>query len=227
MTSNDSRPDPLAAVGTGTLLWTGFVGAVGFVGVFLAEGAVRTGYDPIRLQVSYLSLGDGGWTQVVAFLVTGALVVCFALGVRRRLRGGRGATGVPIAIGLAGTGLLIAGLFSTMPAFGYPPGTPPGFPREIAVSAYLHVAGALCFFGGLIAAPLLMARRLLSTGARGPAVASVGMAILVLVFFGASSADASGVPFFPAVAGLLQRVSIVGGLGWLAALALWLKIQSS
>ena len=46
------------------------MGAIGFVIVFLVEGAVRSGYDPVRLVVSYLSLGDGGWVQVATFLVT-------------------------------------------------------------------------------------------------------------------------------------------------------------
>jgi hypothetical protein len=127
---------------------------------------------------------------------------------------------VPVAIGLAGAGLVIAGVFSTMPAFGYPPGTPDGFPSEIPATAYLHVLGALLFFGGLVAAPLLLARRLRADGARGAALGSVATAVVVLVFFGASSADPSGAPFFPTAAGLLQRVAIVAGLGWLAWLGL-------
>jgi hypothetical protein len=226
MTSNDARAEPLARVPTDALLWGGAIGAFGFVVVFLFEGAVRSGYDPVRLQVSYLSLGEGGWLQVATFLVVGVLVLGLAVGVRRVLIGGLGATGVPIAIGLAGAGLIIAGVFSTVPAFGYPPGTPPGFPTEIPGAAYLHVLGALCFFGGLVAAPLLMARRMRADGARGAALASVGAAIAVLVFFGASSADPSGEPFFPAIAGLLQRVSIIAGLGWLTGLALWLVGRS-
>ena len=222
MTSEDARAGPVARVGTDALLWGGVVGAAGFVLVFLVEGVVRRGYDPMRLQVSYLSLGEGGWMQVASFLLAGVLVWGFALGVRRVLRGGIGATGVPIAIRVAGAGLVIAGAFSTMPAFGYPPGTPPGFPTEIPATSYLHVLGALCFFGGLVAAPLLMVRRLRAEGDGGAALGSVATAIVVLVFFGASSADPSGQPFFPSVAGLLQRLSIVVGLGWIAALASWL-----
>ena len=222
MTSADTRHDSLARVGTDTLLWGGVVGASGFIVVFLVEGVIRSDYDPFRLQVSYLSLGDGGWIQVASFLVAGVLLLGCALGVRRVLRGGIRTTGVPIAIGLGGGGLVIAGVFSTMPAFGYPPGTPPGFPTNIPATAYLHVVGALFFFGGLVAAPLLMARRRHADGAPVAAFASVATAIAVLVFFGASSADSSGQPFFPTIAGLLQRVSIIAGLGWVTALALWL-----
>ena len=159
--------EPADRIATDILLWGGVVGPIGFVVVFLVEGAVRSGYDPVRLAVSYLSLGDGGWVQVATFLVTGILVLGFAVGVRRALLGGLGATGVPVAIALAGAGLVIAGVFSTMPAFGYPPGTPDGFPSDIPATAYLHVMGALLFFGGLVAAPLLLARRLRADGARG------------------------------------------------------------
>jgi protein-S-isoprenylcysteine O-methyltransferase Ste14 len=220
MATRSTPSDSPARVATDALLWGGVVGAIAFVVVFLVEGVVRSGYDPVRLAVSFLSLGEGGWVQVATFLVTGVLVITFAAGVRRVLRGGLGATGVPVAIAVAGAGLVIAGLFSTMPAFGYPPGTPEGFPTQIPTTAYLHVLGALCFFGGLVVAPVLMARRLRSDGARDAAVGSVVVAVVVLVFFGASSADSSGEPFFPTVAGLLQRVSIVAGLGWLAWLGL-------
>jgi hypothetical protein len=62
-------------VGTASLLWGGVVGAVGFVVAFLVEGFVRSGYDPVRLQISYLSLGVGGWVQVASFLIAGVLVL--------------------------------------------------------------------------------------------------------------------------------------------------------
>jgi hypothetical protein len=220
MSTPDVSSEPAERIATDALLWGGVVGAIGFVIVFLVEGAVRSGYDPVRLAVSYLSLGDGGWVQVATFLVTGLLVLGFAVGVRRALLGGLGATGVPVSIALAGAGLVVAGVFSTMPAFGYPPGTPDGFPTNIPATAYLHVLGALLFFGGLAVAPLLLARRLRADGFRGAAIGSVGVAVVVLVFFGASSADPSGAPFFPTAAGLLQRVAIVAGLGWLAWLGL-------
>ena len=220
MSTPEVSSEPADRIATDVLLWGGVAGAVGFTVVFLVEGAVRNGYDPVRLAVSYLSLGDGGWVQVATFIVTGILVLGFAVGVRRALLGGLGATGVPVAIALAGAGLVIAGVFSTMPAFGYPPGTPDGFPSEIPATAYLHVLGALLLFGGLVAAPLLLARRLRADGARGAALGSVATAVVVLVFFGASSADPSGAPFFPTAAGLLQRVAIVAGLGWLAWLGL-------
>lgn len=200
----------------------GVAGPVLFVAVFLLEGALRPGYDPVRMQVSYLSLGDRGAIQVMSFLITAGLVAVFAIGLRRRLidRGGRGVLGVPLAVGSVALGLLIAGIFSTVPAFGYPPGTPDSFPTDIPTTAYLHVVGALLFFGGMFVAPLLMARRVRASGHPTWTWYSVVSAVIVLVAFAASSADASGRPFVPAAAGLLQRIAIVVGLAWIAAIGL-------
>lgn len=200
-------------------LWAGVVGPTLFVVVFLVEGAIRPGYDAMRLQVSYLSLGEGGWVQVASFLVTGVLLLVFSGALRNVLGTGAGATLAPLGVALAGAGTIIAGLFSTMPAFGYPPGTPEGFPTEISSTAYLHVLGAFCFFGGMIVAPLAMARRFRHEHDTGWVVYSVVTALVVWLFLGASSADPSGQPFFPDTVGLLQRISIIAGLAWIAALA--------
>jgi Protein of unknown function (DUF998) len=200
-------------------LWAGVIGPVSFVAFFLIEGQVRPGYDAMRLQVSYLSLGEGGWVQVLSFLASGGLLIAFAVALRRVLGGGAGSTFGPSGVGIAGTGLVIAGLFSTAPAFGYPPGTPDGFPTELPSTAYLHVLGAFCAFGGMILAPLAMARRFRREHDGRWVIYSVLSALVVWVFLAASSADPSGQPFFPETVGLYQRISIIAGLGWIAALA--------
>ncbi|HLO35951.1 MAG TPA: DUF998 domain-containing protein [Candidatus Deferrimicrobium sp.] len=205
------RPEPL--------LWGGVLGPLLFVAVFVIDGAMRAGYDPLRHQVSYLSLGEGGWVQVASFLATGALVLAFAIGLRRALGDGPGAVGAPVSIAVVGAGLLVAGAFPTVPAFGFPPGTPDAFPTDIPATAYLHVVGAILFFGGMVGAALLMARQFRAAGEAAWTTFSIASAVAVVVFFAASSADPSGRPFVPALAGLLQRLSIVAGLGWIAALA--------
>ncbi|HEX6236677.1 MAG TPA: DUF998 domain-containing protein [Acidimicrobiales bacterium] len=55
---------------TQLLVWGGAAGAVGFVMVFLVDGATRPGYSPARHPVSALSLGSRGWVQVTSFVVT-------------------------------------------------------------------------------------------------------------------------------------------------------------
>jgi hypothetical membrane protein len=203
---------------TSALLACGIIGPVLFVVVFLIEGAVRPDYDPLRHQVSLLSLGSRGSIQIASFLASGALIVAFAFGLRRVLAPGRAALGGPLGIAFAGIGLIVAGLFSVQPSFGYPPGAPVGIADPNAGS-YVHLAGALMFFIGLIVAALLFAVRYRAAARTGWAWYSAVSGVLVLLFFMASAGGPGGQPFVPAYAGLLQRISLVVGLGWVAALA--------
>lgn len=183
-------------------------------------GAVRAGYDPLRHQVSLLSLGDGGWVQIASFLVTGGLFVVFAVALRARLPEGPAAVAAPVGLGLTGVGLILAGLFSTQPLFGYPPGTPDAMATDITPASILHVTGAGLLIFGLIGAALAFARRFRATAAPGWAAASLAVAVIAFVFFGASGGGPSGELLFPAISGLLQRISLVTGFGWVAAIAL-------
>lgn len=89
------------------LLLAGVAAPIVFVGSFLVQGAVRPGYDPLRHPVSALSLGPGGWVQMLTFWVTGALIIAFALGLRAAGVG----RATPILIAIVGLGLIGAGPF--------------------------------------------------------------------------------------------------------------------
>ena len=142
-----------------TFLWAGAAAPIVFTTVYLVDGATRTGYDPLRHQVSLLELGDRGWLMTVNFLVTGVLLFFFAAGVRAWLRDGPGALATPVAIGAAGMGLLLAGIFPTQPLFGYPPGTPEGMATDVTPASVAHLLGAFLLIFGLIAAALSFAVR--------------------------------------------------------------------
>src|SRR5438876_8469311 len=104
------------------LLYAGIVGPLLFIVVFLLEGLTRPGYSAWRHYVSQLATGDGGWMQVLNFLVCGTLVLAFAIGLRQALIGSRGSIVAPILIALFAVALLVAGIFVTDPALGYPVG---------------------------------------------------------------------------------------------------------
>lgn len=201
-------------------LWAGVIAPILFTGVYLVAGATRAGYDPLRHQVSLLSLGDGGSVMIGTFLASGALVFAFAIALRIRLRDGPAALAGPVAIGLAGVGLVLAGLFSTQPLFGYPPGTPEGMATDVSLASLAHVLGAFLLVFGLIAATLVLARRFRREGRPGWAILSLVLGMVVFVFFGASGGGPSGRLMFPAISGLLQRMSLIAGLGWVAAVAI-------
>ena len=138
-----------------------------FVAVLLVEGATRTGYDPVHHFGSELSLGSGGWVQVINFIVTGMLVLGFAVGLRRTLGTGRGSVSAPILTGVFGVSLIVAGIFTTDPKPGYPPGTA-GTTEAITVPGTIHDLNGLLSFAALTAIILVFAARFLGLpGRRG------------------------------------------------------------
>src|ERR687884_543103 len=77
---------------TRSLLGYGVVAGPFYVLVVLVQAVIRPGFDLARHDASLLSNGSFGWLQVANFLLTGAMVVACAIGVRRALGGGLGST---------------------------------------------------------------------------------------------------------------------------------------
>jgi hypothetical protein len=202
------------------LLVAGVIGPLLFIVVFLVEGITRPGYSAWRHYVSQLATGDGGWVQVVNFLVCGALVVCFAFGLRQALGPGRGSLAAPVLVGLFGSALIIAGIFSTDPALGYPVGAP----LVHTTHGLIHGLAGLAAFSLLPASALVIAWRFSAdSAARRWAIYSAGVGLLIIGCFIASTAfsviDERGLlPNAPT--GFVQRVAIIGGWTWIAMLAL-------
>lgn len=190
------------------LLTGGVIGPVLFVVIFLVEGATRPGYDPMRMHVSLLSLSDLGWQQIANFVVSGALILGGAMGLRRVITEGPGSRWGPILIGVAGVGMMLAGVFVTDAGNGYPPGTPLGTPPSPSWHESIHGLASVLVFFGLPVAMVVMARRFRGERSRW-ALYSWLSAVGVLMFFFASLASTD-------VAGLLQRVAILLALGWVA-----------
>ncbi len=142
------------------LLLAGVAAPIVFVGSFLVQGAVRPGYDPLRHPVSALSLGPGGWVQMLTFWVTGALIIAFALGLRAAGVG----RATPILIAIVGLGLIGAGFAACDPISGYPVGSPIPAPRT--AHGIAHDLFSTPVFTLLPAAMIVMARR--STGPATP-----------------------------------------------------------
>jgi hypothetical protein len=58
--------------------WAGIIGPALFVTVFLVEGWIRPGYNPLAEFVSALSLGPRGWIQIANFIIFGLLLFAFS-----------------------------------------------------------------------------------------------------------------------------------------------------
>jgi hypothetical protein len=207
---------------TRLLIACGAIGPSLFTVVYLIEGATRPGYDAWRQAASALSLSDQGWVQVINFIVCGLLILGFALGLRQTLRGGRGATWGPILIAAVGAGLVMAGVFVTDPALGYPPGTPPGPAVHTTLHGALHwVLGGLVVFSCLPASCFVFARRWVSDAEwRGWALYSVASGVMMIAFFVAFAvASMNNGP-----AGLFERISLSFGMLWMTLFAIRLLL---
>lgn len=168
---------------TRTLLTCGALAGPLFLLLVLVQDYTRPGFDPRRLPLSMLSLGEGGWVQIANFVVTGLLDIAFAVGLRRAWRGGPGGTWAPPLIGGFGFGLVGAGVFVSEPAWGYPPGAPRALPESPGLGYLLHGAAFFVVFVSLVAACFVFARAFAARGDRAWAVLSAGVGVALPVFY--------------------------------------------
>ncbi|MER6621945.1 MULTISPECIES: DUF998 domain-containing protein [unclassified Streptomyces] len=209
MTQTISPPttvsDP-ARPATRTLLAVATAAGPLFLGAGLLQGLTRDGFDFTRNALSQLSLGDLGWIQITSFLLTGALVIAGAVGMRQALRDAPGGTWAPRLVGVFGVSFLFAGAFTADPAAGFPAGTPEDHVASLSAHGAVHMFSGMVGYLALCAAFFVLARHFAAQNRRGWAVASRIVPVGVLAGFAAS---ASAVLAFTAGAGL--------GLLWLTA----------
>ncbi|HEU5376337.1 MAG TPA: DUF998 domain-containing protein [Ktedonobacteraceae bacterium] len=189
--------------------------------VILILGAIRPGYNAWILPDSNLELGDGGWIQITNYLVTGALLLAFAIGLRLLLRTGRGSTSLPILLGIYGLTFIVTGIFVTDPVLGYPPGAS----SALTIHGAIHILFGLLQFTSLIAACFVLARRDAADPAeRGWSWYSVATGLLVAASYVAFVLTAKLLDGGPT--GLIERIGIIGGGIWIALLAIRLMSRS-
>jgi hypothetical protein len=193
-----------------------------FVLVFSLDGATRPGYVPMTMPVSLLAVGDRGWVQTLNFLVDGVLLAAFTVGLFRVLRD-RGTPSIagPVLIGIVALGVLGAAIFATDPGGGFPPGVPP--PSLPSSHGELHDLASLLVFVGLPIACLTFAARFARWGERSWALYSLITGLILVVTFVGLVVGFDGWEGLVLGAGLVQRLFIVVGWGWIAALALHLR----
>lgn len=200
------------------LLAGGVVGPLLFIVALLIEGATRPGYDAWVQAGSALSLSGWGWMQIASFIICGVLIFGFAIGLHRTLAvGGRGASWGPLLIAALGVALVVAGVFVTDPAQGYPPGTPNGPSVMTTWHGAIHAfAGGLIFVVLLPSACFVMASYFASvTRSRAWAIYSVATGIVIWAAFAAFIANGLG----NGPAGFYERIAIIAGWLWVALLA--------
>lgn len=184
------------ASAAGWLLSAGIVAGPLYIIVGLLQMAVRPGFDIRRHPLSLLSDGELGWIQTANFLITGALLLAGAVGLKRTLQSGRGRKWAPLMLGLYGLGLIGAGLFPADPALGFPPGTPLGN-TAITGRGMMHFVVGTFGFTGFIATCFIFARRFRDLGQQGWSRYSFIAGVLFLAaFIGIASGAGGASPYF-------------------------------
>jgi hypothetical protein len=186
--------------------------------VVVLDGATRTGYESHRNWVSQLSLGRRGWLGSANLALCGAWLVAYAagLGSLDRTRTTRWAARLVL---LCGAAFAVMAVVPVDPGLGYPPGVP----AVHTLTGYAHQGAAVALFAAGTTASVLLGRCVPGTTWAARAGVAVG-AVMVVSFVAACAlvtldvlGVATGTP-----SGLLARVALFTGLGWLGGAGLLL-----
>ena len=211
-------PGAAARRGQGAYAWmpvAGVVAATQMMVFVTVAGAVRPGYDVDRNWVSQLSIGPGGWQGTANLASCGLWLIVCAAGLGSRLGPDGAARWAVLLVRCCGAGLVVLAIVPTDPGLGYPPGVPSVYTAAGAAHQLVSALLGLC----AIAAAALLGRCLRDTGVAWarPAglVVAAGMAVVLVAASVLVVLDADGVlPGTPS--GLLERVALFAGLGWIA-----------
>lgn len=99
-TAQALKPRPVLAA----LAAAGILGPVVFAVVAVAQGLLRPGYSFVAHPVVALVAGPSGWVQDLNFVVLGAAMIAFAIGLHLGVRPTRWAVAGPTLFALSGIG---------------------------------------------------------------------------------------------------------------------------
>jgi hypothetical protein len=214
MTTIRARRAQLSRAG----LIAGAVAGPLFMTTALVEGARRADYHPARHPISSLALGPRRSVQVANFLLAGALYGGFAVGLRWSTPPASGTRGVSTFVANVAAGLVVSGLFRTDPVSGYPPGTPNA--AELTGTGMVHNLAAMPLVVGVSGAAFVEGACSLRAGRRAWAGYCLASGLLMPSTFVLAGAGFGQQPRLVGRAGLLQRISVCAGFGWLTSLAI-------
>ena len=211
MTTTDTPPLPVRI--TKSLLGYGVIAGPIYVLAVAGQMATRAGYDPTRHAASQLANGELGWIQIATLLVTGAMTIAAAVGVRRALGPGRLSAWASGLLGGYGAGLVAAGIFRADPSDGFPPGTPPGV-GDITWHGLAHLTVADIGFTCLVAECFLFGAWFACNGLRSLAWFSRITGVVCAGSFMALSSGSGG-----ATAILVFTAAVVLVWSWLSVVS--------
>ncbi len=213
-TGSGTRRDETTTKATRGLLAYGVVAGPLFVGVSLIQALTRQGFDLTHHPLSMLSLGDLGWIQITNFVLSGLLVIAYAVGIWRPLHQGRGGNWGPgpWLVGTSGVCLIGVGVFPTEPGLGFPPGAPDVILPAMSWHARVHNMALFMAISSLAVACFVFSWRFASLRQKGWAAYCVatGVAALALpVLLSIAEAPYTGIPVLAVAVVTSAWISIV------------------
>jgi hypothetical membrane protein len=179
-----------------------------FVTLWAVQAFTREGFRPTFHPMSLLSLGEGGWVQVLNFVITGMLVAGGGLGLRRALAGGRLVRWASALVMLMGVGLITAGIFPTDAGAGFPAGAPEGAPI-MSWHGALHQAGFVLTQVAFLAAAIALSVHFGRGRRRGLMWACIATALAALLVAGLGDPETLAVRLVISATIELALVSVV------------------
>ncbi|MGA9398701.1 MAG: DUF998 domain-containing protein [Anaerolineaceae bacterium] len=196
--------------------WAGIISPALFVAVFMIEGWLRPGYDPLSTFISALSLGPRGWIQIINFIVFGALLLLFTRAVAAEFTSRKASKAGLILLTIIAFCFLLSGIFVMDPT-----GTPPD---QATFHGTLHG-----IFGGVVflLMPICILLFLRNFKAepkwrslwRWTFILGIFDAVAVLFFTLASKLPALQILFNDWI-GLIQRTALIPFMIWVFIFAL-------
>lgn len=217
-----SRSAPGRAPGnlrrTGLAAVAGMIGSVLFVSVFTIGGWLTPGYSPTGMFVSELSLGPGGWVQILNFVLTGALMLLFGVGLATHFSNGAASRAGPALIQGIGVSLMASGPFTTDPSAMF---------DQHSVHGTVHgIFGALVFTFAPISCFVFFRRFRRDPGWRPLARWTLASGVILTLGIGLlriSQVPGGGLFEWK---GLVQRIILVTFMAWIFAVAFRLRRHS-
>ena len=181
----------------------------------LAQALTRPGFSLTRDEWSLLALGHMGWIQMVNLILTGAMTVVGAIGVRRAMgRPAPGGVWAPRLLAGYGVALIGAGIFRADPAHGFPPGASTVDASQVSWHGTLHLLAGSIGFACLIAACFVIARSYNRREHHRAAVVSRAVGVVFAVAFAGIATGAAST-----VINLSFTAAVIASYAWLTAVA--------
>jgi Protein of unknown function (DUF998) len=216
-TFSRSRLQGCSASGNITRSLLGYLALAGpfYVAVSLAQALARSGFSLTRDEWSLLALGHMGWIQMVNLILTGAMTVAGAVGVRRAMgRPAPGGVWAPRLLAGYGVALICAGIFRADPAHGFPPGASTGDANQASWHGTLHLLAGSIGFACLIGVCFVIARSYAYREQHRAAVVSCAVGVVFAVTFAGIAAGAGS-----AAINLSFTAAVIASYAWLTVIA--------